>query len=188
MPPTAPRRHTRARFLQRLPGSGRVCCRYSWHPPARSPGSEQPDWHCSVLQRGKKEFSPLQEPYHPLTPPRQPAALQDTSKHPDGKAHQDSLLFFFFNFFSALGFFFPFLIALLLDPLKQSRGGAAFLCLIGNMCVRFPWRQRAWRGTGLPAWSCRGRRLRHGDDGTAPAALTWATEPAGGIPSESGCW
>lgn len=91
--PTASRR---AHFLQRLPGSCRVCCCYSRHPPARSPGSEQPDWHCSVLQRGKKEFSPLQEPYHPLMPPRQPAALQDISKHPDGKARQGGLVVFFF--------------------------------------------------------------------------------------------
>lgn len=137
-----------------LPSSGHCCCNSIWHPPARSPGSEQPGWDCSVLEsRGKIAFPHYQERCHRLTPPRCPAPSIPTEK----RARAVS-----------------FLVSLPLPPLsncaaaasfKASRSRAAFLCLIGTMCAPC----MAAAGAGLPAWS----------SGTAPAVLTWATEPKG---------
>lgn len=165
---------------KRLPGTGHFCCNYIWHPPARSPDSEQPVWDCSVLQKGKRAFPLYQEHCHQLTPPRQPAVLLQLQTFLNilMEKHARVGFFFFFYFF----YFFPLSNCTAARSFKASRSGAAFLCLIGNMCVCLAWRRRAWRGAGLPAWSCRGRSLWHGDGGTDPAMLTWATEPVGSTP------
>lgn len=77
-----------------------------------------------MLQKGRKSFSPLPgalPPAHASPAACSASATANISKHPDGKARQGGFLFFFTTFI-----FFPFLIALLLDPLKQAAAEPPF--------------------------------------------------------------
>lgn len=127
-------------------------------------------------KREERAFPLYQEHCHQLTPPRQPAVLLQLQTFLNILMEKHARVgFYFFYYF----YFFPLSNCTAARSFKASRSGAAFLCLIENMCVCLEWRRRVWRGAGLPEWSCRGRSLWHGDGGTDPAMLTWATEPVG---------
>lgn len=151
---------------------------------ARAPSSRAGTAPCCKTGDGeeKRAFPRYRERCHRLPPPHQPAALlppQTFLNIPMEEALSLVFWVFFFVFLLLLFFshfyFFPLSNCTVARSFQASRSGAAFLCLIGNMCRRPAWRRRAWRGAGLPAWS------------TATAAqprpcLRGATEPMGRPP------